>query len=317
VSLTGALTIKQNARGEQRQQKTPASYSNFSGIPLPQHAAPRKSYDIYYRLEDYPYTGQQQDCAAASCDIVDGSALFDFDDVRPMSTASLMEALTKQPVSVAIFAASLTFQLYQSGIYDWCPDAFSENLDHGVLAVGYGTEEPIPWDPVAYTDGFFLIKNSWGETWGDHGYIKLARDNNDDREGETNGMCGVLLQPSYPVLAKKEVVADKDSVLMISSTITQQTILSKETGLVTSEMKFSQTVIETTDEVIMSESGTSVIWNNGEIAEQEQGKQQREEKPQQEEGEGSIVTLEVTVEDELAGGKLLESILEDMMFEVI
>jgi len=52
-------------------------------------------------------------------------------------------------------------------------------LDHGVLAVGYGTEDD---------NDYFLVKNSWGPTWGDQGYIKIGQDN----------ICGVLMDASYP-----------------------------------------------------------------------------------------------------------------------
>ena len=54
------------------------------------------------------------------------------------------------------------------------------SLDHGVLAVGYGTENGTE---------YFLVKNSWGASWGDKGYVKIAMADN---------ICGVSSQPSYP-----------------------------------------------------------------------------------------------------------------------
>ena len=61
------------------------------------------------------------------------------------------------------------------------------NLDHGVLLVGYGTD--------TRGENYWLVKNSWGPTWGDSGYIKLSRDIKQD-----GGQCGILLSASYPVL---------------------------------------------------------------------------------------------------------------------
>ena len=59
-------------------------------------------------LADYPYQGVAGECAEASCDLVPGSELFEFDDVPPQSTAALMEALTHQPVSVASVSTATT-----------------------------------------------------------------------------------------------------------------------------------------------------------------------------------------------------------------
>ena len=72
---------------------------------------------------------------------------------------SLLHAIADQPVSVAIEADTRTFQLYKSGVFN--DPKCGENLDHGVAAVGYGTSD----------DGqdYFLVRNSWGVTWGDAG----------------------------------------------------------------------------------------------------------------------------------------------------
>jgi hypothetical protein len=99
---------------------------------------------------DYPYTG----AANATCAAVASKGLFSikgFHDVTPNSSSALETAIAQGPVSVAIEADSFVFQLYNGGIIstDWC----GVNLDHGVLAVGYGSE--------AGKD-YWIIKNSWG-----------------------------------------------------------------------------------------------------------------------------------------------------------
>jgi cathepsin L len=62
------------------------------------------------------------------------------------------------------------------------------NLDHGVLAVGYGTQSGLD---------YWKVKNSWGADWGMNGYILLGRGS----QYGANGQCGIQMDPSYPVVA--------------------------------------------------------------------------------------------------------------------
>ena len=113
-------------------------------------------------------------------------AIDGFKDVPTNDEDSLMKAVSQQPVSVAIEADHQSFQLYAGGVYS-AKDCGTE-LDHGVLLVGYGV------DPSSKKHKhFWKIKNSWGEAWGEDGYIRIAKGGNG-----LEGQCGVAMQPSYP-----------------------------------------------------------------------------------------------------------------------
>ena len=133
---------------------------------------------------DYPYNsgnGGNQSCQV--CHPVNGSKVVSIVDVNSTET-ELLAAISKQPVAIAIEADGIMFQLYRDGVFS---TKCGTNLDHGVLAVGYGTD--------ASNQNYWLVKNSWGSTWGDKGYIKLSRD-----VEQKGGQCGILLSASYPVL---------------------------------------------------------------------------------------------------------------------
>lgn len=133
--------------------------------------------------DDYPYTagsGMKGFCKKSRCSAVEHSAPVTFTDVSH-GESSLESAVAKQPVAVAIEADQTAFQFYSGGVLT---RECGTNLDHGVLLVGYGTEDG---------QDYWLVKNSWGPSWGDHGYIKLARG-----VSQNGGECGILLSPSYP-----------------------------------------------------------------------------------------------------------------------
>jgi len=138
---------------------------------------------------DYPYisgNGQTESCKTTCVEKSD-SAIKTFVDVKPADDISMMNALNMQPVSVAIEADQRDFQLYKSGVFT---ATCGVNLDHGVLLVGYGT------DSTTF-DAYYKVKNSWGTSWGENGYIRLGRG---PEYNNGQGQCGVLLEGSYPVL---------------------------------------------------------------------------------------------------------------------
>jgi C1A family cysteine protease len=95
----------------------------------------------------------------------------------------LMRALAHVgPLSVAVDASSESFQNYQSGVYD-DPDC-GNDINHAVLLVGYG------WD---YDEGpYWIVKNSWGKSYGENGYIRIAKDR--------GNLCGIANEISYPIV---------------------------------------------------------------------------------------------------------------------
>lgn len=131
----------------------------------------------------YPYHGMEEDCVFNATDI--GAEDTGFVDIAPGNERALKAALALVgPVSVAIDASQPSFQFYHHGVYfdEGCSPA---NLDHGVLAVGYGTCTKTGKD-------YFLVKNSWSEKWGQDGYIKMARNR--------DNACGIASAASYPLV---------------------------------------------------------------------------------------------------------------------
>jgi len=129
---------------------------------------------------DYPYTSGAGKTAACETKPATDVKTSGYSMVTPNNPDQLKAALDKAPVSVAIEADKIAFQSYQSGVLTG--SACGTQLDHGVLAVGYGTENGTP---------YYLVKNSWGPTWGDAGYIKIGIESGP-------GVCGIQEQPYQP-----------------------------------------------------------------------------------------------------------------------
>jgi len=136
---------------------------------------------------DYKYTGADGSCKSSKYSAAPYTKISGFKDVAQKNEAALKTAVASQPVSVAIEADTQVFQFYSSGVLDDAAGCGTQ-LDHGVLAVGYGTESG---------KDFWKIKNSWGASWGMSGYILLARTDSTS----SAGMCGLASQPSYPTVS--------------------------------------------------------------------------------------------------------------------
>uniref|UniRef100_M4BVA6 Cysteine protease n=1 Tax=Hyaloperonospora arabidopsidis (strain Emoy2) TaxID=559515 RepID=M4BVA6_HYAAE len=143
------------------------------------------------RETDYEYTAE----STGVCNAKDYKAVGHFTafaNVTSGDEEALQAAIaTKGVQAVAIDASSFTFQLYHHGVYSWplcgnAPDA----LDHGVAAAGYG---------IFNKKHFWLVKNSWGDSWGMKGYIMMSRNK--------NNQCGIATDASYPIMTKETSVA--------------------------------------------------------------------------------------------------------------
>ncbi len=131
--------------------------------------------------KEYGYTAKKGTCE--DCDVV--VHISGCSDVTPKNEVVFKNAVSQQPVSVAIEADTREFQLYKSGVITG--DKCGTNLDHGVLTVGYGEENGVK---------YWLVKNSWSASWGDNGYVKIERTDSTN----TPGVCGIASQPSFPVV---------------------------------------------------------------------------------------------------------------------
>lgn len=131
---------------------------------------------------DYSYQAENGNCNSKCTPVVSMSSCV---DVTPNNEIDLAKALNIGPVSVAIEADTRVFQLYTGGIITGT--SCGTNLDHGVLVVGYGSERG--------TD-YWIVKNSWSSSWGEEGYVRIEKSDSTN----TKGVCGIAMQPSYPVV---------------------------------------------------------------------------------------------------------------------
>lgn len=149
---------------------------------------------------DYPYTAKDGECSL-KCDTVSdnkccdedysdsqkltnikkvkGSKITNYKYIIPRSVTDIKASLKNSPISIALDASHFAFRFYKDGVID-VPPTNSEQLNHAVLLTGYGKD---------VNGTYWVIQNSWGETWGDNGFCKIRTKNGD----------GVLLCQLYGV----------------------------------------------------------------------------------------------------------------------
>ncbi|MBA0624903.1 hypothetical protein Godav_010174 [Gossypium davidsonii] len=136
--------------------------------------------------ESYPYQQMQETCDTGKQ--INKVSITGYGTVPEKNEEALLKTVAKQPVSVGIRGYSYSygkyFQLYKGGVFtEDCGSSFA----HAVTIVGYGkSEEGL---------NYWLVKNSWGETWGENGYIRIQRDVN-----TPGGLCGIAMEASYPII---------------------------------------------------------------------------------------------------------------------
>ncbi|KAH7568800.1 hypothetical protein ACOSQ2_012182 [Xanthoceras sorbifolium] len=132
---------------------------------------------------NYPYQGVQNEICDQQKAADKAAQITNFEDVPHNDEQALQNAVSQQPVSV-IIAAGGEFQNYKSGIFQgYCGDS----LNHAVTIVGYGTDDESGIN-------YWLVKNSWDQSWGENGYMKILRGSSNPE-----GQCGIATYPSFPI----------------------------------------------------------------------------------------------------------------------
>nr|AJD78147.1 cysteine proteinase SAG12H1 [Hevea brasiliensis]AJF19705.1 cysteine proteinase [Hevea brasiliensis] len=130
---------------------------------------------------NYPYKGSDGICNRKKA-ATPAAKITGYEDVPSNNEKALLQAVANQPVSVAIDGSAYDFRFYKTGVFN---GDCSTYLDHAVTAIGYGTSK----------DGskYWLLKNSWGTSWGEGGYMRMQRD-----VSAREGLCGIAMKASYP-----------------------------------------------------------------------------------------------------------------------
>jgi len=130
----------------------------------------------------YPYKAAKGTCQESSCG-TKYNPVKAYTDVTAQNEADLETAAAAGCVSVAIEADQRVFQSYSSGIIT---SGCGTSLDHGVLVVGYGVQSGTE---------YWKVKNSWGASWGENGYVLICKECG---QNGNQGECGIADDPSFP-----------------------------------------------------------------------------------------------------------------------
>jgi len=195
-ALEGAYSVKHNTQWSSAGQPTPSSPASWQGYSeqnlvdcdktdsncnggwMDNAFTWIKNNGGICSEASYPYTSGAAAVVGSckSCTKVAGVTVTSFTDVAPGSVSSLESAVALKPVAIAV-AVNSNFQLYSSGVFT---GRCGFDLNHGVLLTGYGTDGGNP---------YWNVKNSWGNTWGEGGYIRILKS--------SANLCHVLDAPSY------------------------------------------------------------------------------------------------------------------------
>jgi cathepsin L len=131
---------------------------------------------------DYPYTGTSE--GVCHFDKSKATGTFgNYVNVTQYNETALKVASVSQVISVGIDASSWLFQLYSGGVYDDSSCKWQiDELDHGVAVVGYGHDSSSDKD-------YWIVRNSWGSSWGESGYIRMVRNK--------SNQCGIATDATF------------------------------------------------------------------------------------------------------------------------
>ena len=205
-ALEGYRVLKQNTTLKSLSEQLVGSCNG--GEPMCEGGLPGKVYsylkannNLMCSEESFPYTsgnGEDKACTIACMTACEKVKIPEVEPryIEPGDDLGVMKALQDGPVTVSINASRKSFHLYKEGVYDdpECSNLVT-TLDHAVLLVGYGeTVQKVP---------YWIVKNSWGEEWGEKGYIRMRRGSTGSIEDEYNDFCGITLNAVQPVSSKK------------------------------------------------------------------------------------------------------------------
>ncbi len=157
--------------------KTPDTNGCQGGTPTDAYAYMQVNGTVYSK--DYPYTAKDQKCMKEK---IPSILRIKNHTLIPSGLNSRMERMILvRPLSVGICVSSTVFMKYKSGIIT--QGCFVDEYNHIVSIVGAGTEKDTP---------YWIVRNSWGPTWGEKGYVRIARS----ADGPV-GVCGIAFYPEY------------------------------------------------------------------------------------------------------------------------
>lgn len=144
---------------------------------------------------DYPYTGEQNMCHVRR--VADPIATSQSWGILTMDHEDNMETVLRWigPIAAGVNGSDPTFLAYKRGIYDnpFC----SQQANHAILIVGYGQKLVVEDDEYGNSTTtvvrYWIARNSWGESWGENGYVRIRRGSG--AKGD-EGVCGIAKNPS-------------------------------------------------------------------------------------------------------------------------
>jgi C1A family cysteine protease len=136
--------------------------------------------------DSYPYVGTEETCKTADVNEIDLGNI-EYGVISKGNETELAEALVNYgPICFGLHVDTDAFMFYESGVLkiDNCPNHL-QDLQHALALVGYGYDNDLQTP-------YWIIKNSWGTSWGENGYLRLAKD--------AGNMCGIATMASYATL---------------------------------------------------------------------------------------------------------------------